>query len=183
MDDLIWLRSQRKTKPSSSLLSTGVREIGLRSLSTDLRLDIFGKERTNADFQSVGSRLCAMLALTIEVIGPASSDFDVFSTQLGMSSWPVAFCEPMFSNSISTWRGDIIYLSGTEEIGSLLNWSGGRLFETLPKDSAIRSASSEPLLNSPLWKMLERGSDLDSPEIDLMLVHHFFGFGYRVLRI
>ena len=54
MDDLIWLRSQRKTKPSSSLLSTGVREIGLRSPSTDLGLDIFGKGRTSADFRALG---------------------------------------------------------------------------------------------------------------------------------
>ena len=183
MDDLILLRSQRKTKPSSSLLSTGVREIGLRSLSTDLGLDIFGKGRTSADFQSVRTWLCAMLALKIEVIGPASSNADVFSTQLGMWSGPVAFCKLMFSNPISTWRGDIIYSSGTEEIWSFLNRRGGRLFETLQKNSVIRSASSEPLLNSPLWKMLERGSDLHSPEIDLMLVHHFFGFGSRVLRI
>ena len=129
MDDLIRLRSQRKTKPSSSLLSTGVREIGLRSLSTDLGLDIFGKGRTSGYIQSVGTRLCAMLALKIEVIGPASSDADDYSTQLGMSSGPVAFCKLMFSNSISTWRCDIIYSSGTEEIGSFLNLSGGRLFE------------------------------------------------------
>jgi hypothetical protein len=170
-------------KHSSSLLSTGEREIGLSSLSTDLGLDIFGRGRTSADFQSVGTRLCAILALKIKHIGPASSGADVFRTQLGMSSGPVAFWRLIFSNSILIWWGDIIYSSGTEVMGSLLNWSGGKLFETIQKDSAISSASSDPLLNSPSWKMLERGFDLDSPEIDLLLFHHCFGFGSRVLRI
>ena len=64
---------------------------------------------------------------------------------------------------------------------SLLNQSGANSFETAQKDSAISSASSGPLLNSPSWKMLEKGSDLDRPEIDLMLSYHFFGLDSLVL--
>ena len=40
-----------------------MREIGLRSQSTDLGLDIFGTGVASADFQSVGMRPCAMLVL------------------------------------------------------------------------------------------------------------------------
>ena len=68
-----------------------MREIGLRSLSTDLGLDIFGTGITPADFQSVGLRPCAMLALKMEHIGPASSGAADFSTQFGMPSGPIAF--------------------------------------------------------------------------------------------
>lgn len=46
-------KSHRKIRPSSILLSTGVKEIRLRSVSADLGLGIFGKGRTSALFQSV----------------------------------------------------------------------------------------------------------------------------------
>jgi hypothetical protein len=46
-----------------------------------------------------------------------------------------------------------------------LKESGANPFETAQKDSAINSASSGPLLNSPPWKMLEKGSDLDQPKV------------------
>ncbi len=68
-----------------------MREIGLRSLLTDLGLDIFGAGITSADFQSVGMQPCAMLALKMEQIGPASNGAADFSTQLGISSGPIAF--------------------------------------------------------------------------------------------
>ena len=68
-----------------------MREIGLRSLSTDLGLDIYGSGITSADFQSVVVRPSAMLALKMEHIRPASSGAADCSSQLGMSSGPIAF--------------------------------------------------------------------------------------------
>ena len=47
-------KSQRKIKPSRILLSTGVKGLRVRSVSTDLGLDIFGRAKTSAPFQRVG---------------------------------------------------------------------------------------------------------------------------------
>ena len=89
-------------KAFQNLLSTGVRDIGLRSVSTDLGLEIFGRGRTSALFQGLGMELCAILALKIEQIGSASIGAQVFSTQLGISSGPIAFLRLIFSSSAST---------------------------------------------------------------------------------
>ncbi len=68
-----------------------MREIGLRSLSTDLGLDIFGAGITSADLRVSGCNLVQCLALKMEHIGPASNGAADFSTQLGISSGPIAF--------------------------------------------------------------------------------------------
>ena len=96
------LSSQDETMLSSTLLRTGVSDIGRRSESIDLGLATFGTGITSAHFHNDGMVPCETLALNMEQIGPARMGAQDFSTQLGMSSGPVALWIFNFASSDST---------------------------------------------------------------------------------
>ena len=79
---------QLKTKPSRTLLITGVKDIGLRSESIDCGWGVFASGRTSALFQSLGTWPSLMEELKMEQTGLEMIDAQSFKTQFGILSGP-----------------------------------------------------------------------------------------------
>ena len=80
---------QLKTKPSRTLLITGVKDIGLRSESIDCGWGVFASDRTSALFQSLGTWPSLMEELKMEQTGLEMTDAQSFITQFGFYQVPL----------------------------------------------------------------------------------------------
>lgn len=83
-------RSQPKTKSSRTLLRTVLSDIGLRSESTDLGLDILAIGVTSAYFHKVGTVPWLIDELNMEATGRQIKDAHSLSNQFGILSEPVS---------------------------------------------------------------------------------------------
>ena len=72
---------QLKTKPSRTLLITGVKDIGLRTESIDCGSGVFASGKTSVLFQSLGTWPSLMEELKMEQTGLEMIDAQSFTTQ------------------------------------------------------------------------------------------------------
>ena len=95
-------RSQPKTKSSGTLLRVVVSEIGLKSESTDIGLDILAIGKTSAHFHKVGTVPWLTDALKIEATGPQITEAHSLSNQFGILSGTVDLRSLIVRREVST---------------------------------------------------------------------------------
>ena len=103
-------RSLPNTKSLRTLLRVVVSEIGLKSESTDIGLDILAIGTTSAHFHKVGTVPWLTDALKIEATGLQITHS--LSTQFGILSGPMDLRSLIARREVSTAPGDIINSSG-----------------------------------------------------------------------
>ena len=108
---------QLKTKPSRTLLITGVKDIGLRSESIDCGWGVFASGRTSALFQSLGTWPSLMKELKMEQTGLEMIGAQSFITQFGILSGPTDLRSLITDRASPTASEEIMYSSGTSITG------------------------------------------------------------------
>ena len=103
---------QLKTKDSRILLSTGVRDMGLRSVSIDFGLGIFPNGKTSVLFHNLGTWPSLIEELNMEHTGEQIVAAQVFKSQLGISSGPTDLWFWTAINAASTSSQVIMSSSG-----------------------------------------------------------------------
>lgn len=140
---------QLKTELSKIWLNEGASEIGLRSWSVSCELLVLGKETMSADFQRARTVLWETEALKIDEISALSDSGLVFSSQLGISFEPMAFCTLIFERATFTCAWEITYSSGTEgDTGR--EFKGGTSSATKQSESAMCSVNFSSFRVRPL---------------------------------
>ena len=104
--------SQPKTKSSRTLLRVVVSEIGLKSESTDIGLDILAIGTTSAHFHKVVTVPWLTDALKIEATGLQITEAHFMNTQIGILSGPMDLRSLIARREVSTAPGDIMNSSG-----------------------------------------------------------------------
>ena len=138
-------RTHLQMKCSSTLLMTGVRDTGLKSDSICVGGFFLGRGITWADLHKSETYPCLMELLKTAHSGLARKGAKSRSTQVGISSGPVAFPGLRQASLLSTSSTVMTYLSGTLHSAERNGESavrGGRCAATDWKKSLILSATS-----------------------------------------